>query len=157
MDVHAGLRELFDLHRDHVVGLEFGRALEALGTFERELRRHMEDEERHILPLYEERVGHVPGGDPQFFHLEHRNILRNLETAREALGKLAADPRAGRRQAHQLLHQEDLLMHLLEHHDLRERNILYPCLDRAVSAAEREEILARCGRTAPPPVPGPAR
>jgi len=145
MDVHGGLHESFARHRDLVVGLEFAKALEALEGFERELRAHMDDEERHILPLYEERVGRVAGGDPQFFWLEHKNLLRNLDTAKAALRPLAGDPKAGRRQAHEFLHTETLFMQILEHHELREKNILYPQLDAAVSDVEREAILAKCG------------
>jgi hemerythrin-like domain-containing protein len=145
MDVHAGLDETFAVHRDHVVGLEFAKALEVLESFERDLRAHMDIEERFVLPLYSARVGKVTGGDPEFFTLEHRNILRNLETAKDALRRLAADPGAGRRQAHEFLDQEWMLRHLIEHHDLRERNTLYPLLDQALSAEEGEDLLTRCG------------
>ena len=145
MDVHADLHDHFAVHRDYVVGLEFGRALEALERFEAELRRHMEVEERHILPLYERRVGHVLGGDPQFFYLEHKNILRNIDAAKEELRRLAADPKAGRRQAHEFIDREGILRHLLEHHDLRERNVLYPKLDEALTPEELADLLKACG------------
>lgn len=41
----------------------------------KELRAHLEFEKRRILPLYAERVGSVPGGDPEFFRLREKNIL----------------------------------------------------------------------------------
>lgn len=145
LDVHAGLRDQFAVHRDFVVGLEWPRALSELEKFERDLRHHMDAEEAWILPLYRERVGKVLGGDPEFFTLEHKNILRNLETAKESLRKMAVDPKAGRRQAHEFLDQESLLLHLLEHHDAREKNTLYPRLDEVLTDAEREELLRRCG------------
>lgn len=145
LDAHARFQERFAVHRDFVVGLEFGRALEELETFERELRVHMDAEEACVLPLYRERVGKIRGGDPEFFTLEHRNILRNLEAAKESLRRLAADPRSGRRQAHEFLDQEWMLHHMIEHHDLRERNILYPKLDEMLSDQERKEVLSRCG------------
>jgi iron-sulfur cluster repair protein YtfE (RIC family) len=145
MEVHANLHELFAVHRDYIVGLEFGRALQALEHFEAELRSHMALEEQHILPLYERRVGHVLGGDPQFFYLEHKNILRNIDAAKEELRRLAADPKAGRRQAHELIDKEGILHHLLEHHDQRERNVLYPKLDEALTPEERAELLKVCG------------
>jgi iron-sulfur cluster repair protein YtfE (RIC family) len=144
MDVHADLHERFAVHRDYVVGLEFGRALEALERFEAELRTHMAVEEQHILPLYERRVGHVLGGDPQFFYLEHKNILRNIDSAKDELRRLAADPKAGRRQAHEFIDREGILHHLLEHHDLRERNVLYPKLDEALTPEERDALLEAC-------------
>jgi hemerythrin-like domain-containing protein len=146
MGVHAELREWFAVHRDHVVGLEFPQALEALQRFEGELRRHMEMEEQVLLPLYEARVGHVTGGDPEFFRLEHRNILRNLDAAKAKLRDLIADPKAGRRQAHEFLDQEGILQHLLNHHDLRERNVLYPRLDDALSEEEKASLLERAGK-----------
>lgn len=159
MEVHRDLRERFARHRDFVVGLEFARALKVLIDFEQALKRHMEDEEKHILPLYESRVGHVPGGDPRFFYLEHANLLRNLETLKESLRRLALNPDAGRRQAHEFLHEEGLFLQLLEHHDLRERNILYPSLDRVLSEEERKALLEACERPEPPSsaAPGPAR
>jgi len=145
MDVHANLHELFAVHRDYIVGLEFGRALQALEHFEAELRNHMALEEQHILPLYERRVGHVLGGDPQFFYVEHKNLLRNIDAAKEELRRLAADPKACRRQAHELIDKEGILRHLLDHHDLRERNVLYPKLDEALTPEERAELLKVCG------------
>jgi hemerythrin-like domain-containing protein len=148
MDVHAGLDEQFAVHRDFVVGLEFARALSELEKFEQDLRVHMDAEETWILPVYRERAGKVLGGDPEFFTLEHKNILRNLQTAKDSLRKLAADPGAGRRQAHEFLDEESMLLHLLQHHDLREKNTLYPRLDEVLSEAEREDLLRRCGRGA---------
>jgi hemerythrin-like domain-containing protein len=145
MDVHATLNELFAVHRDHVVGLEFPQALEALERFERELRQHMEIEERVILPLYEKKVGHVLGGDPQFFYLEHKNLLKNLEAAKDRLRRVIADPGSGRRQAHEFLQEESLFLGLLQHHDLREKNVLYPRLSEALTPAEQQDVLSRCG------------
>jgi len=146
MEVHASLHESFAVHRDLVVLRDFPRALEALDRFEQDLRVHMDQEEKVILPLYEERIGHVRGGDPQFFYLEHRNILRNLDRARESLRRLIRESKSGAREAHVFLEEESLLYQLLEHHDLREKNVLYPRLSDALSPSEREDVLARLGR-----------
>ncbi len=145
MHVHRDLDELFARHRDAIVLLNFKQALELLEQYEVELRRHMKHEEEQIFPLYEERVGHVPGGDPRFFYLEHANLLKNLALFKPLVEKLAADPSAGPRQAHECLREQSSYLHLLEHHDLREKNILYPQLDRKLTQDERSAILSRCG------------
>lgn len=145
MDVHAKVDELFDVHRDRIVELRFADALDALLAFEREFLRHMKDEDDAVLPLYEARVGHVLGGDPEFFRLEHRNLVRNLEAIKEELRRLVADPAAGVRAAHKFLAREHLFLQILEHHTLREKNVLYPRLDAALTDEEREALLKRCG------------
>ena len=146
LDVHANLKERLAVHGDCLVGLEFERALEELDRFERELRAHMDAEERHILPLYRVLLPRVPGGDPDLFTLEHKNILRSLATAKEALRKVIGTPGAGRREARELLDGEWMLRHLIDHHDSREKNVLYPRLDAALSDKERARVLEAVSR-----------
>lgn len=88
-----------------------------------------------------------PGGDPKFFTLEHANILRNLERAKSGLRLLTENHGAGRRKAHEFLAHEHLLLQLLEHHDLREKDIFYPRPTEALTPEELEAILAKCGET----------
>lgn len=144
MDAHKVLHEAIAQHRDLVVGLEFTRASDALEEFARALHRHIEDEERDILPLYAERVGAVKGGRPEYFYGEHARMRELLATLVDESRALAATPRAGRREAHEFLEKESLLLHLLEHHDEREGMILYPELDKRTSEQERAAILDHC-------------
>lgn len=144
LEVHDRIDERFEIHRDRLVELRFGDALEALGDFERDLVRHMTQEEELILPLYRERVGTVTGGDPELFLLEHANLLRNLASLKEDLAKLASQPGAGVREAHRFLDREHLFLHLMQHHGLRERNLLYPLLDARLDEGEREALLRTC-------------
>jgi hypothetical protein len=44
-----------------------------------------------------------------------------------------------------LFDEQALFKHLVEHHDLREQNILYPALDEMTDEAERRDLLARSG------------
>jgi len=44
-----------------------------------------------------------------------------------------------------LLDRQATFKNLMEHHDQRETNILYPALDRVTPETERREILSRCG------------
>lgn len=144
MDVHEDLHELWDGHRDLVVLRRFADALRVLDAFGRALRLHMRDEERRVFPLYEQRVVPVPGGDPQFFRLEHRNLLRNLALLRRRLRALALTRSRDVRRAHQFLQSESLFLQILEHHDRRERNILYPQLEKNLSRQEATDLLRQC-------------
>jgi hypothetical protein len=40
-----------------------------------------------------------------------------------------------------LFDEEATFKHVVEHHDLREQNILYPTLDRVTTEVERQELL----------------
>ena len=46
----------------------------------------------------------------------------------------------------ELLDRERTFKHLVEHHDAREHDHLYPQLDRLTSAAERDELAERLDR-----------
>ena len=141
MEVHAELDELFARHRDLVVELRFVAAAKALDDFIAALKKHMDAEETHILPLYEKRVGPILGGDPEFFRAEHRNLLKQLDAIRAKSRDLAANRAAGPRQAHEFLAAESMFLHLMDHHDRRERNTLYPELDKKLDERERAELL----------------
>jgi hemerythrin-like domain-containing protein len=104
----------------------------------------MTHEEELLIPVYAERAGAIPGGAPALFFAEHAKMLQLLEQFRQQLGLLMERPPHLKRQALQLLDREYMFKHLVEHHDLREQNILYPTLDQVTTEAERRELLARC-------------
>jgi hemerythrin-like domain-containing protein len=141
---HGELDELFALHQEALLSLDIPLAMERLQKFERILCRHMADEEELLLPLYRERAGCIPGGAVTLFQAEHRKMVQLVTQLREQLARLAEGPPDLKRQVIHLLDQESLFKHLVEHHDLREQNFLYPTLDRVTSRAERRELLARC-------------
>jgi hemerythrin-like domain-containing protein len=141
---HAELDELFYQHQEALLALDIRLALERLQAFQRALCRHMADEEELLLPLYGERAGPIPGGAATLFLAEHRKMLQLLTGFREQLAVLEGAPPDLKRQVLHLLDQESMFKHLVEHHDLREQNILYPTLDQVTSEAERRELLSRC-------------
>jgi hypothetical protein len=63
----------------------------------------------------------------------------------QALSSPEQNPASRKRGILWLLDRQATFKNLMEHHDLRETNILYPALDRVTSEAERREVLARCG------------
>ena len=97
-----------------------------------------------LLPVYK-RAGRIPGGNPQFYINEHRKMLAIFDGFKETLPRLVkAGPANVRRKIVELFDQGYWFKRLLEHHDKREENILYPALDRVTSEEERRELLEKC-------------
>ena len=141
--VHERLNELFLRHQEALLEQDIARARERLAVYEQELLAHMRPEEDILLPVYA-RAGAIPGGPIELFLGEHRKMREFLERFRMALAELEAHPADRRRRILRLFDEQTMFKHLVEHHDLRERNILYPTLDRITTEAERRELLRRC-------------
>ena len=138
LDLHGSILEGLRRHQDDLVEGRIPAARDGFGAFATEIRRHIDEEEGEMLPIYEERAGRIHGGDADLFRHEHRKIERFLDEIVAALSALdPADPRA--RVA--LIETEYRLKELLLHHDLREKNILYPKLDEVATPEERARIV----------------
>jgi iron-sulfur cluster repair protein YtfE (RIC family) len=144
LDIHKTLKEVFLQHQEALLDGDLGRAMERLSEFERRLLPHIREEEDLLLPVYE-RAGAIPGGPPILFTGEHKRMRELLAGFQGALSALEQNPEGRKRGVLRLLDRQATFKSLMEHHDLREANILYPALDRVTSDAERREILARCG------------
>lgn len=141
---HQNLKELFLQHQEALLDGDLAQARDRLEVFERALLHHMQDEEELLLPVYG-RAGAIPGGPPILFTGEHKRMQELLAGFARALSSLEQEPDGRKRGILSLLDRQATFKNLMDHHDLREANILYPALDRVTSGAERREILARCG------------
>jgi hemerythrin-like domain-containing protein len=144
LDIHRVLRELFLQHQEALLDADLARARERLEEFERRLLHHIREEEELLLPIYQ-RAGVIPGGPPVLFTGEHKRMRELLAGFGQALSSPEQNPASRKRGILWLLDRQATFKNLMEHHDLRETNILYPALDRVTSEAERREVLARCG------------
>ena len=144
LEIHKDLKELFLEHQEALLDGDLIQAGHRLEEFERTLLDHMRKEEDLLLPVYE-RAGAIPGGPPVLFTGEHKRMRELLAGFKQALSSLEQNPGGRKRGILALLDRQATFKNLMEHHDLREANILFPALDRVTSAAERREILARCG------------
>jgi hemerythrin-like domain-containing protein len=143
LNVHERLNELFLIHQEALLRLDLELAAERLLVYERELRAHMRAEEDLLMPVYE-RAGKIAGGPPQFFIGEHRRMLEFLArfaATLDELKKKGGDPARG---VIRLFDEEATFKSLCDHHDMRERNIFFPALDRVTDEAERQELISRC-------------
>jgi hemerythrin-like domain-containing protein len=143
--VHRQLDELFLSHQEALLSMNIALASERLGVFEQALKQHMRDEEELLLPVYT-RAGRIAGGPPEFFTGEHRRMLEFIDRFKLELNRLGECQEDLKRRIIRLLDQEAAFKNLVEHHDEREFNILYPTLDQVTDAAERKSILSKCRR-----------
>lgn len=126
-------------HQEALLDLDLDSARE---RSEAALREHAGAEEEHLLPVYA-RAGTLPGGAADLFLGEHRKMLGIAGRIGDALRTLGAADPGLRRRVLSLFDDEAVLKSLLARHHERERNLLYPTLDRVTTAAERRALLSR--------------
>jgi hemerythrin-like domain-containing protein len=140
LETHGQLDALFLSHQEALLSLDIDGATALLQEFEKGLRAHIRAEEELLLPVYR-RAGPIPGGAPELFTTEHRKMLEYVEGFKETLRQLQNSSPTLKREIIALLDDQAQFKHLVEHHDLREHNILYPALDRVTDEGERRELL----------------
>ena len=96
------------------------------------MQRHFTIEENVLFPTYEQRTGNT-SGPTQVMRMEHQQ-MRNLFTEMTQ----ASDEN----DAEELAGLCDTLLILMQQHNMKEENILYPMIDQ-VCAADESEILER--------------
>lgn len=144
LETHEWLDEHFLLHQEALLAGDLSRALELLEKVEEGQREHIRVEEEVLLPVYV-RAERISGGDPQFYVNEHRKMLAILDGFKQTLPRLVEQgPENARREIVKLFDRGYWFKRLLEHHDKREENILYPALDRVTDEEEREKLLKQC-------------
>jgi hemerythrin-like domain-containing protein len=144
LETHEWLDELFLLHQEALLAQDLPLAIELLEKVDEGQREHIRVEEEILLPVYA-RAGRIPGGDPEFYINEHKKMVSILDDFKETLPRLLDEsPGERRREIVGLFDRGYWFKRLHEHHDQRERNILYPVLDRVTTEGERKELLQKC-------------
>lgn len=143
-ETHDRVQEAFALHQEALLDLDLQAARLHLETHAEILRAHIREEEVLLLPVYGERTPEAPGGRVAQFTAEHRHLEEMVRGLAGDVAALSLGEPALRRKVIAIFDREALYKHLLDHHDRRERNVLYPVLDRVTSSEERERMLAGC-------------
>lgn len=148
LKLHQELDEIFWCHQEALLSLEIRHAAEVLRGYEEKHLSHMATEEELLIPIYQARTERVPGGPVELFVGEHKKMRAFITEFHAALGRLESEERARlKRSVIGLLDRQFMYKHLVEHHNLREKNILYPWLDRITSEQERARLLEQCLET----------
>ncbi|MEK7293800.1 MAG: hemerythrin domain-containing protein [Nitrospirota bacterium] len=128
---HDRLDGLFKEFQSAKIG-DGAKATQAFSEFKRGLQRHIIWEEEFLFPRFEEQTGMSEEGPTAVMRLEHRRIKELLDGMhdRVAAGSVDTDE-----YEHEL---QDVLMV----HNTKEEAVLYPAIDRCVSAQEAAELIA---------------
>ena len=136
---HDRLDELFARYRS----LKANEPMAARATFDEfrsGLQRHIAWEEDILFPVFESYTGMRHSGPTAVMRAEHRQIEHCLDVIGKGLheGDGATDDDDAR------------LLSILESHNFKEEQVLYPAIDHQVTTGERDEVFDRMAR-----VPGP--
>ena len=100
--------------------------------FKSELERHIIWEEDVSFPVFERKTGIKDGGPTSVMRMEHIQIKDHLQ---EIQRKLHA------KQIQVTCEEEVALFKLLESHNQKEENILYPGIDNLTNEQEKEQMI----------------
>lgn len=118
-------------------------AADAWESFGRMLFAHFEAEETILFPAFEDRTG-IRSGPTATMRLEHEQMRELCWAAAQALADGDAETCAD---------CAETLLIMMQQHNLKEENILYPMCDQMLAAAAGD-LTARIGRAlAGPPSP----
>ena len=140
--VHVLLDEVFLDHQKALLHFEFDKALTLLEMYEAILIRHMQDEERILLPVYSERAEFSGAGKPRYFFEDHAKMRSSVEVFKAKIAELENEPDIDKALL-QLLDREAFYLRLCSHHDKRETDFLYPSLAQVLSDNEERELMSR--------------
>lgn len=145
----SGIREILPPHHKHCDAL-FSAAEEAAQQgdwaacaasqtqFSAELLAHLDAEEALLFPAFENATG-MTQGPTQVMRMEHGQMRELNQQMNQALAAKDADAFAG---------AAETLLILMQQHNMKEENILYPMCDQALAgqvdalAAELQQRLA---------------
>lgn len=115
---------------------DFAAASSEFARFREATERHFSAEEEIVFPAYEGKTGDR-SGPTEIMRREHQMM-------RELLVKM--DAALAQQQAQQYLGLSETLLMLLQQHNIKEENILYPMIDQALGP-EQQTILAKLQAT----------
>ena len=114
--------------------VDIERAKSIFLFFKSELERHIIWEEDILFPVFERKTGIKDGGPTSVMRMEHIQIKDHLQKIQRKLrAKKIQDPCG----------EEVALFKLLESHNQKEENILYPGIDNLTSEQEKDQMIKR--------------
>jgi len=139
MALHDGLAQRFFAHQRALLDRDFAAARLHLVDYREHLLLHMRDEESLVLPRYAAAGGDATDAPVRLFLGEHGKMRDFVADFERRVAALIAHPDDAA--LLELFDREATFKNLVLHHDLRERNMLYPFVDARLAASEHAAIL----------------
>jgi hemerythrin-like domain-containing protein len=119
-DDHRRCDELFAQAEQAVGNGDFDLARTAFAHFHSAMLAHFASEEKTLFPAFEARTG-MRNGPTQVMRMEHEQLRRLMDDAADALKSAIADDYLG---------LADTLVIMMQQHNMKEENMLYPMCDQ---------------------------
>jgi hemerythrin-like domain-containing protein len=139
--LHDDLAERYFAHQRSLLDRDFVRAASHLAGYRERLLWHMQDEEAFVLPRYRQAGGDETDAPVRLFLGEHQKMREFVADCEQRVQRLVERP--DDRLLLELFDREATYKNLVMHHDLRERNALYPFVAAKVSPKELQAILVQ--------------
>lgn len=129
-DHHRQCDELFaDIERAVEAGA-WDVATKSFALFEKSMRLHFDAEEKQLFPAFEARTG-MTMGPTAVMRSEHAQIGELLEAAGEAIAARDAGEYSG---------YAETLHIMIQQHNMKEENVLYPMCDQHLGGQSAELV-----------------
>ena len=139
MGLHDDLAQAFFSHQTALLDRDYARAATELARYRERLFAHAQDEEQLVLPRYRELGGDDGDAPVRLFLGEHDKMRMFVDEFTTRVAALRAHPDDAK--LLELLDREATFKNLVLHHDLRERNVLYPFLASRLEPKAQQTIL----------------
>jgi iron-sulfur cluster repair protein YtfE (RIC family) len=133
---HHRCDDLFAEAEKSAMATRWPECAEAFRRFRREMEAHFATEEQVLFPAFEA-VSGGSAGPTQVMRMEHAQMNTLIRAIDAAVAACDVDGFAG---------AADTLLILMQQHNMKEENILYPMCDQALSGQPlslREELASR--------------
>jgi len=127
-DHHKHCDDLFAAAESAVAAADWAQAAPLFGGFAAALENHFHTEETVLFPTFEAATG-MSGGPTQVMRYEHAQMRDLCAQMADALAARSADGFAG---------AAETLLILMQQHNMKEENILYPMCDHALDRSGGE-------------------
>lgn len=111
---------------------DVSRSRAEFAQFQAEMERHLQAEEAELFPAFEQRTGNTQG-PTRVMRLEHQQM-------RETMAEMQATLAQG--ELEEFLGQAETLLILMQQHNIKEEQMLYPLCDHALGQQAAAVIAA---------------